>query len=845
MQCVLGTPSWQQVSRDHVNRHKLALELRIRLAQERMQKGGSDNSQMVIVQFLHETGNAILEDLETQGVNFERFGKQWARKGSFVGARVEALSLAALLDCPHVKHILPAVPKSIRPVMPHSPFADVHRQTQVLEAKRKRDTIGRRHTGEGTIFADFDTGIDVLHPMFFYLNGGLYDWIDVNANGTFDPDIDAADLNHNGKGDDNEVLIARGGAVYDTYGDLLEVPKRPFEIGQHWLIADTNQNGRRDAGIEDGFQENDLAFGEPVFVADDVNGDGILQTQEKLIRLGTSKIRAVIRTYSGKIYARGEDLIETPTYEDCHHGTGVGGILVGGAYGHSQIDGVATHAELINIDQYPAPNDPSSPRITWLYAGQIAQNYGANIFVHEYGSRLWHFADGSDPQEQAIDAFSDDGIVQVTATHNFAGVNGNSRVIIDPESSRDIDFLVEDPWNSGWYTYYVYATVRWQGANVNQIEGEVQLPSGIVLPLSGNVSQGELGAQTETDVSSRKTGMLATWIYQWDGSTFFPLENGLWTFTFYNYSDTTISPLQITLADHTGHAYSTRFLGDATDEGTMAWPSTADSAISVGACSGNPVAAQEPPVGDLMYFSGRGPRIDGAMGIDVVAPQDHFTALFDSTHMNYMRFGGTSGALPQVAASIALLLQAEPTLTPAEVKARVQSSASSDSFTGTVPNNNWGYGKLSTFRMIHGVLPDSNTSPIAHVQAQSMVEKDDVLLLDASLSSDEEDLQGALIFRWDLDYDGTWDEEYVGQPTTSVALKALGSFCIKLEVEDTAGAFSQMLHHVQVVDPDNKDSGQTGCQCRENKGNASVTWWLVLLIAWRYFSFGGPRRRRS
>jgi hypothetical protein len=80
-------------------------------------------------------------------------------------------------------------------------------------------------------------------------------------------------------------------------------------------------------------------------------------------------------------------------------------------------------------------------------------------------------------------------------------------------------------------------------------------------------------------------------------------------------------------------------------------------------------------------------------------------------------------AAPVVAGSVALLLEEDPTLTPSEIKILLTETADSDEFTGTVPNDHWGHGRLdvleamvqlrnpsgsATFSIIpYGLHPDS------------------------------------------------------------------------------------------------------------------------------------------
>lgn len=120
--------------------------------------------------------------------------------------------------------------------------------------------------------------------------------------------------------------------------------------------------------------------------------------------------------------------------------------------------------------------------------------------------------------------------------------------------------------------------------------------------------------------------------------------------------------------------------------------------------------------GDISPNSSAGPTRDERMKPDVAATGDiTFTAApLDAiqaiiTTQNgwkvdpggmHVRNGGTSMASPVVAGAVALFLQRCPQATALEIVEAVHANARGDGFTGTVPNNRWGMGKLDAFNTV-------------------------------------------------------------------------------------------------------------------------------------------------
>ncbi len=102
---------------------------------------------------------------------------------------------------------------------------------------------------------------------------------------------------------------------------------------------------------------------------------------------------------------------------------------------------------------------------------------------------------------------------------------------------------------------------------------------------------------------------------------------------------------------------------------TVGSPGAADRALTVGAMADMGANGFK-----QAYFSSRGKTADGRMKPDVSAPGVAITSA-DANTTGYVTFNGTSMATPFVAGTALLMLDANPALTPAEVKAKVQSTA--------------------------------------------------------------------------------------------------------------------------------------------------------------------------
>ena len=202
------------------------------------------------------------------------------------------------------------------------------------------------------------------------------------------------------------------------------------------------------------------------------------------------------------------------------------------------------------------------------------------------------------------------------------------------------------------------------------------------------------------------------------------------------YSDLFLSPM----ADVTGNSlYSC-----AQDGYTMAWPATLNNIIAVGATGykntvvnidGNEntdvLIFAPDQTGYLAKFSSTGPTFDGtikpdavAPGMNIIAPYNSFLSTFDSDRKSlvdhvvyngkdyyYLVESGTSMSCPVVAGIVALWLQANPELTPADIVEIIAATSTKPEPSMSYPNNTYGHGQIDAYAGLLYVLGTLNTIP--------------------------------------------------------------------------------------------------------------------------------------
>jgi len=419
-------------------------------------------------------------------------------------------------------------------------------------------------------------------------------------------------------------------------------------------------------------------------------------------------------------YADYPDTSEDVTDLVSAHGTHVAGTVYGsGELSGGRWRGMAPAAEAIYLK---IGDDSTAYASSAAVVGAVrgaATWCRADIMTMSYGG-YDYFNDGSSPEEQAVDW----GVGQGTTVFMSAGNQARGWIhysdVLEGGATTDPIAVIS-----------VYAGEgRSWGFVLSWYDGP---DTSVHLPFTAAVRNSR-GDEEPFEAMPQVASLRGTEAREYLARNDLPNEVANFTIQVTNHSESALRFHILTLDEEGG----VRFRA-ADPDFTVLLPSTADSCLSVAAYTSRTrwtafYGAEQGNggiLGDIAYFSSRGPRIDGHLKPDIAAPgmttiscrnQDllppgiFYDDLIISNDgesgepADYLALMGTSMSSPAAAGTAGLLLEAEPDLTPAELRRRLILGTRRDGWTGRVPNTTWGWGKIDIVRAL--AAPKDSDSPV-------------------------------------------------------------------------------------------------------------------------------------
>jgi len=329
--------------------------------------------------------------------------------------------------------------------------------------------------------------------------------------------------------------------------------------------------------------------------------------------------------------------------------------------------------------------------------------------------------DGTYSFDRGLSALTGPGKIITAAAGNRGLENGHARYDLASNATADVTFNIptytpsqtqnEALFIEGWHDPTASFDVK--------LISPTGITSATIAPgaSSGYVETADGTIQVQNGVTTNQLGAKQINVFVGYGTagTARP-RAGVWKINIKRRSGTSSGTVHWWVSQYLlGTTTLPAFTGTAIDTAcTVSSPATGDSVISTGSYTTkvswtNNVGSTSkypysPPLYRLSDFTSRGPRRDGVQRPDLMAPgygvmssmstDATISATYEDPDGVHSMGKGTSVANAHTTGAIALLLEQTPTLTPSGARNILRTRARADSYTGTVPNGKWGYGKL-------------------------------------------------------------------------------------------------------------------------------------------------------
>jgi len=421
------------------------------------------------------------------------------------------------------------------------------------------------------------------------------------------------------------------------------------------------------------------------------------------------------------------------------HGTAVAGAAVGNGASLSskKYSGMAPGADIVVVRAGVNSFSDTNLKDALTYAQKIASTTGKPVVVNLSLGDQANAHDGTSTKDEAVDAFtaSGNGRVAVVAAGNAGNESIHVSGSVADAATESIVITVPSFTNSTGAGNDYFAFELWWDSN-NDVTANVLSPSNTY---SYSRATGEFGtSSTDSGSIYLENTLDSDHPSHEDKRIYFRVEDaidgtgpgiGTWTLQLTNNSGSTRTYHAWLSASSLGSTplYATISGGNSTY--TIASPGVAASAITVGAYTarwrwspasgGTPAFLGTDRSDDIAEFSSLGPTRDGSQKPDIstpgrgvvtatstdFTPNPTYAIITDKYHLTE----GTSIGAGSVSGAVALLLDYNGSLSASSIKALLTDNADSDTYTGTVPNNEWGYGKLNIFEAMAKAINGSGS----------------------------------------------------------------------------------------------------------------------------------------
>lgn len=441
------------------------------------------------------------------------------------------------------------------------------------------------------------------------------------------------------------------------------------------------------------------------------------------------------------------------TQIDLHgHGTHVTGTAAGNGSGDSKYKGIAPKSDIIVVKcTYDVESDNFADDIDLLaavfYVFERAAAEGKPAVINmSLGSTIGSH-DGTDLFAQGLSELVDEGRIIVVSAGNDGELEMHTGVhftesgelyetVIYPINVCEVfESICPDipgfyaTAGDFWYTSNSIDSVFISAYDINENTGEIIVLNTKGYAIGDAVMMDEFIANNETlayiqlDFSNvfneENNSGNGFWMLHNGGNQETPVQNYFWSIAFKTIGEGTFDmwsgipvPSMFGIQGIIGNYLP------GTNSMTIGNPADAKRVISVGSyvtrnewVNDQGEETTTPSIiGELSSFSSRGPTRDGRI-VPIISAPGEMVISAKSSHTfdevideKYTPYNGTSMSAPVVSGTIAFLLQLRPDLNFEELVEIISEYSIQDEFTGEVPNNNFGWGKLNAEKLVSYVI---------------------------------------------------------------------------------------------------------------------------------------------